>query len=164
MTEARVRTRSFHQYVARCLGFTQVKFDDEIRSGSLDLEAQSRVGWVSTLQRYISETVKDTAYRSQSFVGNHIHARFMCDFNNSMSMSIYELSICAQKSIILNEIERPKNAATIAMFVLSKVSMRPLCKFSQLQRWRYRININDIRAITLANRRNCFCGIFSDWK
>ena len=64
--------------------------------------------------------MKDTAYRSQSFVGNHIHARFMCDFNNSMSMSIYELSICAQKSIILNEIERPKNAATIAMFVLSK--------------------------------------------
>jgi len=43
-----LRSCSFHKNVAQCLISLPPKFDDKIRRGTLELGAQSRVGWILT--------------------------------------------------------------------------------------------------------------------
>jgi len=43
----------------QCLSSLPAKFDDEILRGYRQLEAQTRVGWFPTSQRYISEMMLD---------------------------------------------------------------------------------------------------------
>ena len=47
--------------VAQCLKFVRGKFNDEIRRETFDCGTQTRMGLVSNLRRYMSETVRNTA-------------------------------------------------------------------------------------------------------
>jgi len=60
-----LESQGFRCKVALYFSYMHIKFDDEIRRGSLDLGPQSRVVWFSTSWHHILKTVRDRAYRSQ---------------------------------------------------------------------------------------------------